>query len=296
MNLNLLVALDALLGEGSVTRAAARIGLSQSAMSHNLAALRQLFDDELLVRTTEGMRPTPFAVELHAPLARVLNELSLLVRRTPDFDPATSERRFTLATADFVTARLASDMVETLVAVAPKVDLSVRALELPLLAEQLRSGAVDLAIGPRMPDDPELCSELLIEETWACALRDGHPALEQEWGVEVYAGLEHLLVSPSGRGSSTVDLALEERGLSRRIRCRVFSFMSAPPIVAGSDLALTGPQSQLRLFRSLGLRVLPLPLEIAPLPLYAVWHRRFDRAPDHSWLLRIVGDAVRASG
>ena len=126
INLNLLVALDALLSEGSVTRAAERLGLSQSAMSHNLANLRVLFDDPLFVRTPEGMEPTARARALSAPLRAALYDLERVVASEPSFDPATARRGFTVATADFVAARLGADVIATLAAVAPGVDLSVR--------------------------------------------------------------------------------------------------------------------------------------------------------------------------
>jgi DNA-binding transcriptional LysR family regulator len=292
INLNLLLALDALLEEGSVTRAARRIGLTQSAMSHNLAALRQLFDDPLLVRTPEGMQPTTRAVALQEPLGYLLRDLEHLINQEPAFEPSTSTRTLTIATADFVAVRLVPDLLESLVHAAPGIDLKVRPLPIPNLGAALRMGEVDLVIAPRPPEDQELASTLLLEEPWACAVRSGHPILANPLNAENYAALEHVMVSPTGHGASAVDAALEALDLDRRVRCRVHSFLSAPFLLLSSDLVLTAPRSQLERVQALGLTVLNLPFELPPLKLYAVWHRRFEHAAHHRWIRTMLEGAV----
>jgi DNA-binding transcriptional LysR family regulator len=297
INLNLLVALDALLSEGSVTRAAERLGLSQSAMSHNLANLRALFDDPLFVRTPEGMEPTARARALSAPLRAALYDLERVVASEPSFDPATARRGFTVATADFVAARLGADVIATLAAVAPGVDLSVRPPPPGSLSEAFLAERLDLAILPGEARHAELDSEPLMEEPWACAMRRGHPAESQAWDVATYAACEHVIVSPTGRGSSAVDTELESRGLARHVRCRVPSFLIAPPIVARSELVLTAPRSQLDLFVGLDLVIRELPLSLRPLTLHAVWHRRDATAPEQLWFRRLIREAAgRRSG
>jgi DNA-binding transcriptional LysR family regulator len=284
VNLNLLVALDALLAEGHVTRAAARIGLSQSALSHNLASLRELFGDPLFVRTAEGMMLIPRAEALRLPVARTLRSIERILATGPTFVPGESVRRFTIATADFVAVRLLTHLIDEVRRQAPGVELDVRALPTGDLAQALRDGTFDLAVVPRAADDQELASEHVDHDPWVCALRPTHPVHEVAWTVEAYAACEHLLISPAGRGTSQVDALLEARGLTRKVRARVFSFLSAPPLVVASDLLLTATHRQLAPFRDLGIVTKPLPFALPPLELHMVWHRQFDQDGASRWL------------
>ena len=279
-----LLALDALIEHSSVSRAAAALGHSQSSLSHTLARLRRQLDDPLLVRAGGRMQPTPRAEALRAPLRRALAELRLALAE-PSFDPAATTRELVIAASDASMVMLMPDVLARLSAQAPGVDLTVRPLERRRVAAQLEDGAVDLAIGVAPPEHAGLVQQRLTREGFCVLVSGDHPDVRGELSLEQYLRWPHLLISPAGSGPGMIDALLAERGLSRRVALRVPYFMSAPSLVARSQLLLTAPQwTARRLAPSFGLQCLPPPL---PTPVFAcvqLWHERWSNDPFHSWL------------
>lgn len=284
MDVNLLVALDLLLQERSVTRAAARMAVTQPAMSQTLRRLRAQLDDPLLVRAGGRMVPTPRAEALAGPLRQALDGLQAVVAAAPRFDPATAQRRFTVATTDYGGALWVPALAAALAAEAPGVDLRVQALDAHV-PEALERGEADLAVGV-MPDGvPGLQRARLYDEGFRALVRAGHPLLDAPDRLDAYCGAQHVLVGLSGRGQGAVDRALARLGRQRRVAVRVPYFLAAPLVVAGSDLVLTAPARAVALFE----RHYPLigfapPVTLAPFSMSMAWHARYERDPGSRWL------------
>ncbi|MGK3997623.1 LysR family transcriptional regulator [Sorangium sp. So ce1024] len=293
IDLNLLVVFDALLAEGSVTRAAARVGLSQSAMSHALGRLRALIDDPVLVRTPRGMIPTPRAQELAGPIREALAQIEATVARSPRFDPATARRSFSVATVDYVELILLPRLVQKLFADAPFVDLVARPYDSDMWGS-METGKVDLAIGmfPTVPAG--FYRQRLLEEHYTCVVRRDHPVVRSKLTLKMYTSLPHALISPRGDGGGRVDEVLAEQGLSRRVALQIPHFLVAAHIVAQTDLVLTVPARIAQVFADMeALRVMKPPVELGGFSLDQVWHERQAKDPAHMWLRGIFAELAR---
>ena len=285
LNLNLLLALAALLDEANVTRAAARLGVTQSAMSHNLRQLRALLGDRLLVRGPRGMLRTPHAEALRGPLRRGLGELERVVAGRVGWSPATDARVFHLALGDYVGVQILPPLLEVLGREAPRVDVDVRPADLRDSTAQLEAGELDVVVALDASDTPGLRQRALLSDTFVCVARRGHPELQGPLDLDRFCELPHVLISPRGLSGSFVDSALARLGRRRRVALRVPYFLVAPLVVARSDLLLTAPA---RLAHDLAqhypLQILPAPLELPRFTLNLIWHERFDDDPAHRWL------------
>jgi DNA-binding transcriptional LysR family regulator len=299
LDLNLIVALDALLEERSVTRAAARIGITQSAMSHALARLRAVTGDELLVRANRGMVPTLRAETLAVPVRRALDLVASALRSPQAFDPKTARQTVRITTSDFGEITLLPKIVARLAAEAPGIDLRVGAYR-ETAAGLLGSGVADLVIAPVTPHDeaPGIFAKKLFDETFVCVVRRGHPLARKKLTLSRYAAASHALISPSGREGSFVDDALARLGLTRRVAVTVPHFLVAPHIVAGSDLVLTlASRIATTLAKPLGLALLrpPLELRLEGFRMSMLWHERTHADPGQSWVRELFSDVARAS-
>jgi DNA-binding transcriptional LysR family regulator len=292
VDLNLLVALDALLAERNVTRAAARLRLSQSAMSATLGRLRTLFGDPLLLRTAGGMLPTSKGQELVAPVRQVLAEIGRIVQRPERFDPAAADRTFTIAASDYVEYAILPRLVDFLEARAPRARLAVRPMDFGSVGRQLEGGDVDLGILGAVFAPPTLRSRPLFVERFVCIVRKGHPHVGERITLDDYCALDHVLVSPSGGAfTAPADDALAALGRTRHVRLSVPHFLLVPEILTRSDMIGVLPE---RLARGYGerFRVFDLPFELAPFSVVAVWHERTHRDPALAWLRQSVADLM----
>ncbi|MCP3098510.1 LysR family transcriptional regulator [Myxococcus sp. K15C18031901] len=295
INLNLAVALDALLSEMSVTKAAVKLGITQSAMSHTLAQLRELLGDALLIRGRGGMVRTPRAEQLATPLHRGLLEVQRALRNESVFEPRSSARRFTLASGDYFAAAVLPGLLELLGEEAPQVDLIVRNLVVPQVPSLLESGEVDIVIAAFPEPAPSLRQGKLFREDFVCVVRREHPVVKDTLDLETYLSLPHVLISPKGEGAGAVDVALERLGRTRRIGLRLPYFLTAALSVTRGNHILTAPRTLAELFVDLGsLRLLPPPVELRPFDVFQVWHERFDDDPAHQWLRSMVSRAAAA--
>jgi DNA-binding transcriptional LysR family regulator len=286
VDMNLLVVLRALLAERHVTRAAARVGLSQSATSHALARLRDLYRDPLLVRSGRELELTPRAQRLLPTLERGLSDLKAALAGEPGFDPATARRAFTLGMVDYLQTILLGPLLRLLEREAPHVDLLLASV--PGLEEEATSGNLDLAV-TLSTKQPTLVTQELFDDGFVCLLRHGHPAASGKLTLQKYLGLRHVVVAPSGTSGSLVDTELERRGLSRRVALRISNFLVAPLIVRDTDFISTMPtRLARRLAAPYGLRVLPAPLELRRFGMAMMWHPRLEHDPAQVWLRGIV--------
>lgn len=286
VDLNLLVALDALVRERSVTRAGRRIGLSQPAMSNVLGRLRQLFDDPLLVRTSHGMVPTPRATELIGPLRKGLAELEGVLAMDRTFDSSKAERVFRVAAMDHTWVVLLPRLARLLERRAPGIRLDVFPYGDASLAD-LESGQIDAAIvvGPKHGRAAGFRRAALYDDHFACLVRRHHPRVKGRLTLKLFLELGHVLASPRGRRGGLVDRALRKKGLSRHVQIIVSQFSAAPFVVAETDLITTVPGGVARPFAMmLDLQVFPPPIPLAGGPWFLLSHERTAHDPAVAWL------------
>jgi DNA-binding transcriptional LysR family regulator len=293
LDLNLLVALDALLTERSVSKAAKRVGITQPSMSHALARLREAFGDPLLVRSGHILLLTPRAEEIVAPLGELMAGVNRLVQGRTAFDPTTATRTFVIAMNDYGTLVVLPSLMAVVARTAPHVDIVVRPLSNDVAAA-LEQGDADVAIDFFGDLPGGLLRQTLFRERYVCLVRKGHRVANAPLTLERYAKLDHLVVAPRGGHTGLVDAVLAKHGLRRRVAVRVPSFVAAPWLVAESDLILTAPERMaVRAAKVLGLRVLSLPERGPELAAAQVWHDRYHRDPAHEWLRASVVAAAR---
>ncbi|MBI2394960.1 MAG: LysR family transcriptional regulator [Deltaproteobacteria bacterium] len=289
-DLELLRLFSLLYAERHLTRAAARAGIGQPAMSRALARLRAIFDDPLFVRAPTGMTPTPRADAL-APAVDALQERVRALVEKARFDPATLRRTFVIAAHDMVAQQLVAGVVVALSREAPGVDLSLRPL-LDDVREQLAS--VDLLVGTQPSIPVSAISQFLRADEFLCAVRVGHPVVRRKLTLEQYVSLAHVQIAPRGTPGGPVDDALAAQGLARRVAVRTHSFFVAPLLIARSDLILTAPARMLApLADMLGLRTFPPPLPLPGFRIHQAWHPRVADDPAHRWFRRLVAATAR---
>jgi DNA-binding transcriptional LysR family regulator len=295
VDLNLLLALDALLRERSVTRAGAALGLSQPATSHALARLRELFGDELLVRRGNDMEPTELADAMVAPLRDALERVEDLLWRDRVFDPATADRQLVIAMTDFVEATLMPAALPAL-GVSPQLRLRLRPLTGELPERALADGEIDLAIGTMMAPPSTMRVSTLYRETFVAVVRRDHPCLGAPLTPAAYAALDHVLITAPGDGPGPVDFALAEHGLRRNVVLRTSHFLTVVPLVAATDLVCTMPARIAHAHRGHDIVVLEPPIVLPGFDVAMFWHPRRERDPAVRWLrdqLRTAAAAVR---
>jgi DNA-binding transcriptional LysR family regulator len=296
VDLNLFVLLDALLVERSVTRAAKRVGLSQSAASHALARLRSITGDPLFVRGPRGMLPTPRAEALAAPLREALAGLDRALAPAAPFVPHSSRRSFTIVGGDLAELVLFPPLFARLGKEAPGIDL--HALPTPAdAALALERGEVDLAIAPvrSFARATKLSEQPLFEDGFVCVVRRGHPLGRGAFGLERYLSARHAVIAPRGARGGIVDDLLASMGRERRVVLTIPHFLAAPYVVAQSDLVLTLPARVAEvLARPLGLCVLKPPLRVPRFTMAMAWHRRVDDDPGHRWLRGVYSEVARS--
>ena len=282
-DLGLLVALDALLSEGGVTAAANRLNISQPAMSAQLARLRRLFNDPLLVSSGRRMLATPKALELHGPLQNLLRELDMLVRAKADFAPATSREVFRLGGTDHGHSVLSAPLARRFGAEAPNAKLALLPFDAADTWQFLEDGRMDAAAVTSFVVHNEARSRHLFSEVFVFVQRKGHPRGTTPPDLDAFCALDHVLVSPEGGGFiGAVDQALSALGRSRNVVVSLPSFLLAPALIAASDTVGVLPGRVARAFED-SLDIFDLPLDIAGFDLQLIWHPRRQNDPAHIW-------------
>ncbi len=293
---NLIVALHALLLERNVTRAAARVGLGQSSLSHALARLRAHFADPLLVLVGRSMVLTERAKALIAPVSAAVAQLERVFSRSERFEPASSERTFRIVGTDNLELYLLSPLTALVAEEAPKIALRFHHLP-PDWRDALERGDADLKLGRKYPVGEGLHSQDLLDERLVCVVRKNHPHRSKRMSLDEYVGLDHVAVAPTlalgETYAATVDEVLARRGVARRIAVTVPHFLVAPFVAASSNLALTMSERVVRtLHRSLSLRVIELPFRLASYKLSQVWAERSHADEGHRWLRSAIARAL----
>lgn len=293
-DIGLLVALNTLLDQESVTGAARAMGISQPAMSAQLARLRTLFNDPLLTPSGRKLVPTARALEIREPLRVLLADLDLLVRETAQFDPACTDRTFRLIATDYVHAVLAKDILLAFAAEAPMARIALLGSDPQNVWAQLEHDSADLALVTGM-NLPEARRRPGLTEAFTVIQRKGHPRGTAPFTLDTFCTVEHALVSPEGGGFfGAVDKILSEENRARRISCSVPSFLLAPSLVAGSDLVAVIP-SRLAALHESELDQFPLPFQSPEFSVDLLWHPRRQKDPAHVWLRTLIAQIASAT-
>ncbi|WP_327075223.1 LysR family transcriptional regulator [Kitasatospora purpeofusca] len=294
LDLNLLTALDALLEEGSVAGAAARLHVTAPAMSRSLGRIRKATGDQILVRTGRSMVPTTRALAMRAQVHTLVQQAQQLLSAQRELELASLERVFTVRWHDTLTAACGSALITAVRDQAPGVRLRLSA-EPGTDDAELRRGEVDLESAPAAPTLPDIRHRLVGTDRLTVAVRPGHPLTEGPLTVERYAAAEHLTVSRRGSLRAPIDDALAQHGLERRVAAAGPTIAFALQLALDSDLVVTLPDAVTRTARErLGLVTLPLPLPLPEVPLYLLWHQRYDEDRAHLWLRDLATATVRA--
>jgi DNA-binding transcriptional LysR family regulator len=295
-DLNLLVALDALLADGSVAGAARRLGLSASAMSRTLTRLREATGDPLLVRAGRRMVLTPHAEALRQRTQNAVHEARAVLRpSTTEADFSTLQRTFTIRANDGFVEALGAALIAAVTATAPHVCLRF-APKLEKTAAHLRDGSADLEIGVLGEMGPEVRVQALFRDRFVGVVRQGHPlAMEREVTAERYTAFGHVVASRRGRTSGPVDEALAALGLQRTVVAVVPSFPAALAVARASDLialvpaSLLGKQTESQAWSaSATAYAFELPVKTGEITVSQMWHPRLEVDPVHRWLRQLA--------
>lgn len=299
VDVRLLRCLLALVMERHVTRAAEAVGMSQSGMSTALARLRVVFNDPLLIRTPQGMRPTEHALHIEGNVRRALNELDGALIRFGDFDPLTSDQMFTVMASDYVSMMLLPHVLGDVRTHAPGVTLKVVPPEPVRIREALANGEVDLVVGFYMEVAATLYQTTLNEEQLVGVSRVGHPALTESGRIsrDQYAQARHVYYGAPPASTTSLEFLLARilppLGIERRIGVYLPSLSAILRVVAETDLIATVPRTLAQHYLvGMPLQLLALPFDAPPTPIQALWHERVHTSSANVWLR----DRFRSAG
>ncbi len=289
LDLNLLVVFDTVAQVRSATRAAAKLNMTQPAVSQALARLRVALHDDLFIRTPDGMEPTPYADRLAGPVRAALEGLSTALDGVTAFDAATANRGFVVALDNRSALLLAAPIAAAVAAEAPGVTLDMRPSGTMDLAERLDTGEIDLALGNPAASRDRYSDVKLFETGYAALVRRDHPLARRDApGLADLAATPHLELSSTGEHTEFVDAELARRGLARRIMLRA-PLLSAAAILATTDMMAVVGERTAQAFADIApLVLLPLPFASPKLVTVMIWHRRLDDVPAHEWLRTLI--------
>ncbi|MDR5752612.1 MULTISPECIES: LysR family transcriptional regulator [unclassified Caballeronia] len=295
IDFNLLLALDALLTDGSVTGAADRLNVSVPAMSRTLNRIREMVGDPLFVRAGRGLVPTPRAEALRAGVHEVVDLATELLRRTEVFDFRNLRRTFTIRADDGATGRLGPDLLRALQDLAPLVTIRFTAQGRQDIVA-LREGLIDLDIGVIEDLGPEIVRQTLLHDRFVAVFRKGHPlARSPQLTVKEFVKYGHVTVSRRGLLNGPVDVELGKHGLSRRIQAVAPTFMEALSIARNSDLVAT-VADRLTQNARYDMELKSLPVVTPPVTISQAWHPRFNADPGHRALRRLIHRICKPEG
>lgn len=286
IDLNLLTVFDAIMAEGNMTRAAATIGMTQPAISLAVSRLRGLVGDPLFERTGRGVKPTPRALAMAAPVRRALETIANAVEAGGEFDYKSADRTFKLVLSDYGEMLYLPPLMGWLGEHGASITIDTFPVTGLDVTRDLRFGTIDLLFWLEPIEDEEVCVHQLASEGQVCLVREDHPLADKQMTAEDYAALDHLAIRlPLGYNQSVVAQRIRARGLERRIALEVHSCHEMPPVIAATDLVCTLPTRMAEaMVRHYPLKIMAAPLPEMTLPVYMMWHRSMDRDPGHRWL------------
>ena len=293
IDMNLLVVFDALFDERSVTRAADRLAVTQPTVSGLLKRLRRTFSDQLFVRTSHGILPTPRAEALAGPIKDLLANAQSLIK-PESFDPAAAETTIKLCGSDYMQYAIMSPLIEEIRKLAPKIKVSISPRPAAGVSDLLARGEIDLYISARELALPDLPSRLLFHDRYICVARKKHPLKTHRISVKQLCAFDHLLVAPTGGSfSGPIDNMLAILGHHRRVAVAVPTFHILFDILDSEDFIAFVPERLLRKRRS-DLMVFETNVAMPAIEVVANWHPRVSGDAQHKWLRELLVKVVRA--
>jgi DNA-binding transcriptional LysR family regulator len=290
LDLNLLVIFHQLLIDRSVSSAALNLELTQPAVSNALRRLRTALKDDLFVRTSQGMQPTPYAMQLADPVSSAIGTLHGALNRHDDFDPATTQQRFVVAMTDIGEIYFMPRLIETLLKQAPGVSVSTLRCH-PRLGEALADGSVDLAVGLLPELQAGVYQRRLFHHRYVVLCRKQHPIAALPMTRERYCEYGHVRVVAANTGHGEIDALMQRAGLERDIKLEVPHFVAVGHILQNTDLIATVPE---RFATSctgpFELTTLPLPMPLPEIAINVFWHARCVRDPANRWFRQLMFD------
>ena len=289
LDLNLLVVFNQVLIERSVSKAADSLEVTQSAVSNCLARLRKTLGDPLVLRTANGMEPTPFAEQLAEPVAYVLGALYSVLNQRTTFDPATSERAFTIGMTDIGEIYLLPTLMDALDREAPGVSISTVRNTAVNLKDEMEAGHVDLAIGLLPQLKAGFFQRRVLRQGYVCMFRKGHPLDKRKISLKEFSDAAHVAVVSAGTGHGKVDELLDRSGVKRRIRLTVPHFVALGHILQNTDMVATVPalfaEKAVGPFR---LATVAHPAALPEIAINLFWHAKYHKDPANQWLRSLI--------
>ncbi|MBN3785971.1 LysR family transcriptional regulator [Burkholderia sp. Ac-20353] len=296
-DLNLLVVLDRIYTQQSITRAAQQLNLSQSAVSHALNRLRELLGDPLFERHGNAMVPTPFTRAIIARVRDGLHTLECTLHESSRFDAESANRRFTLGVLNAHEPVVLPPIMQYVTQHAPSVDVAAIQHDRRTIEADLLTGSLDAVIDVLLPHPQSVCSARLATDKYVVLCRRDHPRVGQHLDLGAYLAEEHVLVTSRRRGGGVEDSALVKLGAERRVRLRCIRYFAACRVINQTDLLLTMPERYARLLNQLvDNQMIECPFD-ASIDTYLYWHANSDADPANVWLrqrLRAIFESAHA--
>jgi len=291
IDLNLLVIFNQLLVDRRVSTVADRLDLTQPAVSNALKRLRLLLQDELFLRTSRGMEPTPYALQLAEPVAYALGTLHSALNQRTSFDPLASTRTFTLAVTDIGEIYFMPILMNALADQAPNIRISTVRNTASSLKEDMEAGTVDLAIGLLPSLQAGFFQRRLFRQRYVCMYRKEHPLAQKPITLEDFCDAEHVCVIAANTGHGEVDVLLERAGIKRRMRLIVPHFIAVGHILQTTNLIATVPERFAACCEGpFNLVTSPHPANLPEIAINLFWHAKYHRDPANCWLRQLVFD------
>ncbi len=285
VDLNLLAVFNQLLVERRVSKVAENLGLTQPAISNALARLRKLLGDELFLRTPSGMEPTPFADQLAEPVAYALGMIHSALNQRSTFDPAVSERVFTIGMTDIGEIYFLPSLMERLAAAAPRLSLSTVRNTAVNLKDEMSAGHVDLAIGLLPQLKGGFYQRRLFKQRYVCMFRKAHRLDKRKISLQEFSAAEHVVVVSAGTGHGKVDELLERSGIERKVRLTVPHFVAIGHILHSTNMVATVPERLAqRMVEPFGLSYVSHPAALPEVAINVFWHAKHHKDPANQWL------------
>ncbi len=285
-DLNLFVVFDVIYTERNLTKSGEVLGITQPAVSNALSRLRENFNDELFVRTSKGMVPTPVAENMVNDIRQALDLIRNSISESESFKPKTANATFRISIGDTSEYRLLPQLIKNISNSAPGVDVESYLTPRTETPKELAAGNIDFAIDPPIHSDPNLRNKKIYQDDYVLVVNKKHPiAKKKKISLEDYLNLSHIHISKRASGLGHVDTTLNRLGLTRRIALRAQHFLVAPYIIDQSNLAMTTIKS---FSRGRELKVFQLPFKINPLVLHLYWHVNKDMDPANKWMRELI--------
>jgi DNA-binding transcriptional LysR family regulator len=296
IDLNLLVVLEAIADEGGVSRAAEKLSLTQPAVSHALARLRETMGDPLFVRHGRNLAPTALTKRLIEPLRRSLQTLGALIEKSDGFDPARTEAAFSVAMRDPLEVLILPPMMRRLARTAPRIDLRTVQVRRRSVEAGLADGTLDAVLDVSLPLSERVHRQRVGTDRFVVVARKSHPGIRPGFTLPAYLEQQHVMVTSRRRGPGAEDIELGQHGLRRHVRLRCRNYLAAFRVVGETDLVLTMPERYAALLGGRpAIRALKIPVKMPTLDLWLYWHDRVHHDPANRWLRTELLEALGKS-